>query len=147
MRPGTKGFVVLRRGIPERSLVGPCSQYLVLAFSEGGAFWFDSMRSQLRGADPDEFLEWSEAIEKKSKEDCNDLAGARITFRGAIDEERRFSLDVDAVDSDAILCLLKAIQSCLDLMPSAPKRFYATLMEALATQAEERAGIDGPWHF
>jgi len=118
-----------------------------LAFPEGGAYWFDNMRSQLRGADPDEFLEWSDVIEKKSKGDCDDLAGARIIFRGAIDEERRFSLDVDAVDSDAVLCLLKAIQSCLDLMPSTQKRFFATLMEALATQAEEKERLDGPWHF
>jgi hypothetical protein len=118
-----------------------------LVFSEGGAFWFDAMRSQIRGADPDVFLEWSEAIEKRSKQDCNDITGGRIIFRGVVDDEKNFSLDVDAADSDAILCLLKAIQSCLDLMPSAPKRFYATLMEALATQAEEKDRMDGPWHF
>ena len=118
-----------------------------MVFGEGGAFWFDAMRSQLLGADPDVFLEWSETIEKRSKQDCNDVPGARIIFRGVVDEEGKFSLDVDAADSDAILCLLKAIQSCLDFMPSAPKRFYATLMEALATQAEAKESMDGPWHF
>jgi hypothetical protein len=117
-----------------------------LTFSEGSAFWFDSMRSELRGADPDVFAEWSDIIEKKSKVSCGDSRGARIIFRGVVDGER-FTLDVDASDSDAVLCLLKGIQSCLDQMPGAPKRFYATLMEALATQAEKSSKLDGPWHF
>ena len=117
-----------------------------MAFSEGGAFWFDQMRSQLRGADADVFAEWSEIIEKKSKETCNDRDGARIIFRGVVDGDR-FTLDVDASDSDAVLCLLRAIQSYLDPMPSAPKRFYAALMEAVATQAEKSGKLDGPWHF
>ncbi len=106
----------------------------------------DQIRSQLRGADADVFAEWSGIIEKKSKEMCNDRDGARIIFRGAIDGDR-FTLDVDASDSDAVLCLLRAIQSCLDPMPSVPKRFYAALMEALAIQAERAGKLDSPWHF
>ena len=77
---------------------------------------------------------------------CNDRDGARIIFRGVVDEDR-FTLDVDASDSDAVLCLLRAIQSYLDPMPSVPKRFYAALMEALTTQAEKSGKLDGPWHF
>jgi hypothetical protein len=117
-----------------------------LTFSEGGAFWLDQIRSQLRGADADVLAEWSDIIEKKSKEMCNDRDGARIIFRGVIDGDR-FTLDVDASDSDAVLCLLRAIQSYLDPMPSAPKRFYAALMEALAIQAEKSGKLDSPWHF
>jgi hypothetical protein len=117
-----------------------------LAFSDGGAFWFDQIRSQLRGADADVFAEWSDIIEKKSKEMCDDRDGARIIFRGVIDGDR-FTLDVDASDSDAVLCLLRAIQSYLDPMPSVPKRFYAALMDALAIQAERSGKLDGPWHF
>ena len=117
-----------------------------LAFSEGGAFWLDQIRSQLRGADADVFAEWSDIIEKKSKEMCNDQDGARIIFRGVIDGDR-FTLDVDASDSDAVLCLLRAIQSNLDPMPSIPKRFYAALMEALVIQAEKSGKLDSPWNF
>ena len=83
---------------------------------------------------------------EKSKEACGDR-GARLIFRGLVDEERRFSLDVDATDSDAVLCLLKAIQDCLDLMPSVPKQFYGALMEALAVQGEEKGRLESPWHI
>lgn len=118
-----------------------------MAFSEGGAFWFDSLRSQLRGADPEILAEWSEIIERKSKRACGDPAGARIIFRGVVDEERRFTLDVDATDSDAMLSLLKSIQESLDLMPAVPKLFYSTVMGALASQAEEKGKLDSPWHL
>ena len=118
-----------------------------MTFSEGGAFWFDQIRARLRGADPEVLLEWSGIIERRSKEACNDSNGARIIFRGAMDEEeRRFTLDIDASDSDAVLCLLNAIQGCLDLMPAITKEYYATLMEALALEAEEKGGLHDPWH-
>jgi hypothetical protein len=118
-----------------------------LAFSEGGAFWFDQLRSQLRGADPEILAEWSEIIEKKSKRACNDSTGARIIFRGVVDEERRFTLDVDASDPGAMLSLLKSIQDSLDLMPAVPKLFYSTVMGALASEAEEKGKLDTPWHL
>ena len=117
-----------------------------MSFSEGGGFWFDQVRSLLGGADAHVFAEWSDIIEKESKATCDDENGSRIIFRGVVDGDR-FTLDVDASDSDAILCLLKAIQSCLDSMPSVPKVFYAGLMEPLATQAETSGKLDGPWHF
>ena len=117
-----------------------------MAFPEGGAFWFDSLRSQMR-ADPETLAEWSEIIEKTSKKDCDDAKGARIVFRGVVDEEGRFTLDVDAADPDATLCLLKSIQKSLDLMPHVPKLFYSAMMEALASQAEEKGKLDGPWHL
>ncbi len=117
-----------------------------MTFSDGGGFWFDQVRSLLRGADAHVFAEWSDIIEKKSKETCHDEDGSRIIFRGVVDGDR-FTLDVDASDSDAILCLLKAIQSCLDSMPSVPKGFYAGLMEPLMTQAERSGKLDSPWHF
>jgi len=118
-----------------------------VAFSEGGAFWLDQLRSQLRGPDPEVLTEWSEIIEKTSKRACDDSTGARIIFRGFVDEERRFTLDVDASDPDAMLSLLKSIQDSLDLMPAVPKLFYGTLMGALASQAEEKGKLDGPWHL
>jgi hypothetical protein len=118
-----------------------------LAFSEGGAFWFDQLRSQLRGADPEILAEWSEIIEKTSKRACDDSAGARIIFRGVVDEEWGFTLDVDASDPEAMLSLLKSIQNSLDLMPAVPKLFYSTVMGALASQAEEKGKLDSPWHI
>lgn len=117
-----------------------------MPFSEGGAYWFDSMRSQLQGVDPNVFLEWSQVIEKRSRRESDNLGG-RIVFRGRVDGEGKFALDVYAADSDAILSVLEAIQGSLDLMPGAPKRFYAALMEALAVQAQEKGKMDGHWHF
>ena len=113
---------------------------------EGGAYWFDQVRSIIKGGDPLVFFEWAEIIEKKSKEKCGDRE-ARIIFGGAVDEEKRFSPDVDATDPDAIVCLLESIQSRLDLMPSVPKQFYAAIMEAILFQAQEKGKLDGPWRF
>src|SRR6267143_950329 len=117
-----------------------------LAFPEGGAFWFDQLRSVLRGADPQIMAEWSAIIEKRSKRLCGDSKGARIIFRGVVDEGR-FTLDVDAADPDATLCLLKGIQKTLDLMPAVPKVFYSIVMEALASQSDKKGMLDGPWHL
>jgi hypothetical protein len=117
-----------------------------LAFPEGGAFWFDQLRSVLRGADPQTMAEWSAIIEKRAKRLCGDSKGARIIFRGVVDEGR-FTLDVDAADPDATLCLLKGIQKTLDLMPTVPKVFYSIVMEALASQSDEEGKLDGPWHL
>lgn len=91
--------------------------------------------------------DWSRIIERTSKVEANDSAGARIIFRGVVDDEGEFSLDVDATDSDAVLGLLKAIQKSLDLMPMAPKLFYTTIMEALASEAEEKGRLEAPWHL
>lgn len=117
-----------------------------MAFTEGGSDALDQVRALQRGADPEVFLEWSAIIEKRSKEACGDLMGARIIFRGTVDEERRFALDVDASDSDATLCLLKTIQSCLDLMPAITREFYGALLGALTSEAGEKGVIGGPWH-
>jgi len=117
-----------------------------LTFPEGGAYWFDQVRGLLRGADPQVFLEWSEIIEKKSKEACGD-SRAQVIFAGMVDDGERFTLDVDAADSDGILCLLKAIQDCLDLMPAVPKQFYGALMAALSSEADKKGKLEGPWHF
>jgi hypothetical protein len=117
-----------------------------LAFPEGGAFWFDQLRSVLRGADPQTMAEWSAIIEKRSKRLCGDSKGARIIFRGVVDEGR-FTLDADAADPDATLCLLKGIQKTLDLMPTVPKVFYSIVMEALASQSDKKGKLDGPWHL
>jgi hypothetical protein len=117
-----------------------------LAFPEGGAFWFDQLRSVLRGVDPQTMAEWSAIIEKRSKRLCGDSKGARIIFRGVVDEGR-FTLDVDAADPDATLCLLKGIQKTLDLMPTVPKVFYSIVMEALVSQADEKGKLEGPWRL
>jgi len=118
-----------------------------LAFPEGGAFWFDQLRSVLRGVDPQIMAEWSAIIEKRAKRLCGDSKGARIIFRGVVDEEGRFSLDVDAADPDATLCLLKGIQKTLDLMPTVPKVFYSIVMEALASESDKKGKLEGPWHL
>jgi hypothetical protein len=68
-----------------------------MAFPEGGAFWFDQLKSVLRGVDPQTMAEWSAIIEKRSKRLSGDSKGAGIIFRGVVDEGR-FTLDVDAAD-------------------------------------------------
>ena len=94
----------------------------------------------MRGADPQTMAEWSAIIEKRAKRLCGDSKGARITFRGVVDEGR-FTLDVDAADPDATLCLLKGIQKTLDLMPTVPKVFYSIVMEALASELPHGPGL------
>ena len=118
-----------------------------MVFGEGGAFWLDQARAVLRGADPDVLAEWAAIIESRSKQACDDSQGARIIFRGVVDD-RQFTLDVDASDADAMLCLLNAIQESLEIMPGVPKRFYGALMGALAVEAAEAKGrLDSPWHL
>ena len=116
-----------------------------MALGGGGAYWYDQLRSELRGTNPEALAEWSATIEKAAKRAIDD-SGARIVFRGVVDEEG-FTLDVDATDSDAVLALLQSIQKCLELMPSVHKLFYSTLMEAVASQAEEKEKLEGPWHL
>ena len=118
-----------------------------MAFPEGGAFWFDQLRSVVRGVDPEVMVEWSAIIEKRSKKLCGDSKGARIIFRGVADEGGRFTLDVDAADPDAMLCLLKGIQKTLDLMPTVPKVFYSIVVEALSSQSDKKGKLDAPWHL
>jgi hypothetical protein len=94
---------------------------------------------------------WAAIIEKRSKEACDDSGGARIIFRGAVDdddnEKEGFTLDVDASDSDALGCLLHSIQESLELMPGMPKLFYGAVMAALACEAEAKGRLDSPWHL
>ena len=62
-----------------------------------------------------------------------------IRFKGTVDDQGRFRLDLDvAAGPGATLCLLQAMEGCLDLMPTAAKRFYSALMDAVASDAEKR---------
>jgi len=117
-----------------------------LAFPEGGAVWYDQLRSLVRGADTATLAEWSATIEKRSKRLCGDSKGGRITFRGVVDKGR-FTLDVDVADPEATICLLKGIQRTIDLMPTVPKMFYSILMDALESQSKKKGKLDAPWHI
>ena len=78
-----------------------------MGFSEGNAYWYDQVPPNIEGADPSVLMEWAEIVEKAKA--CGD-GTARVIFRGTVDEENKFSLDVDATDPDAIVCLMNAIQ-------------------------------------
>jgi hypothetical protein len=86
-------------------------------------------------------VEWSDIIERKANEDCGDLGARRIRSKGTVNDDGRFALDVDAQDTDAMVCLLNAIQHNLDLMPAITREFYGSLMVGLASEAEKK---DGP---
>jgi len=107
----------------------------------GGGWLYDQLRKIPRGADPNVFVEWSSIIERRANERCGPLIRGRIRFKGAVNDEGRFALDLEAPDPDATVCLLEAIQSCLSLMPTITMEFYGALMVALASEAEKRDGL------
>jgi hypothetical protein len=96
----------------------------------------DQLSANLRGVDPRVLLEFSQLIEKRANARCKDLPAGSIKFRGSVDDEGRFALDPIAPSPDAMVCLLKAIDDSLDLMPYGVKEFYAAVMSALASYAE-----------
>ncbi len=103
----------------------------------GGGWLYDQLREVPRGADPNVLAEWSGIIERKANEDCGDVNATRIRFKGTVSAEGRFALDLDASDPDAMVCLLRAIQSNLNLMPAITREFYGALMVTLASEAEK----------
>lgn len=105
--------------------------------SLGGGRLFDQLREIPRGIDPSVLVEWSDIIERKANEACGGSNAGRIRFKGTINEEGRFALDLDAPDPDAMVCLLRAIQDRLDVMPVATREFYGSLMASLASEAEK----------
>ncbi len=108
-----------------------------------GAGWlYDQLREIPRGADPSVLVEWSSIIEKKANEGRENLSRTRIKFRGRVNDDGRFGLDIDAVDPDGMVCLLQAIQHYLTLMPMMTMEFYGALMLSLASEAEEKDGLN-----
>jgi hypothetical protein len=105
--------------------------------SLGGGWLYDQLRGIPRGVDPSVLVEWSDIIERKANEACGGSNAGRIRFKGTVNEEARFTLDVDAPDPDAMVCLLRAIQDRLDIMPVATREFYGSLMVGLASEAEK----------
>src|SRR6266850_698763 len=104
----------------------------------GGGWLYDQLREIPRGADPSVLVEWSDIIEKKANERCEDSNGKRVRLKGTVTDDGRFALDLDPVDTDAMVCLLEAIQSCLTLMPTLTREFYGALMVTLALEAEKK---------
>ena|SRR5712692_8115290 len=107
---------------------------------QGGGWLYDQLREVPRGADPSLLVEWSDIIEKKANQECKSSNGQRIRFKGTVNADGRFALDLDAQDPDAMVCVLEAIQSCLTLMPTITREFYGALMITLASEAEEKEG-------
>jgi hypothetical protein len=106
-----------------------------LTFPEGGFNFLNELLALQRVEDPHLLVEWSDIIEAKANEECRDSL-ASVRFRGSVNDQNRFVLDIDARSTGAILCLLQAIESCLDLMPTVAKEFYAALIDAVASDAE-----------
>jgi hypothetical protein len=106
--------------------------------TSGGGWLYDQLREIPRGADPGVLVEWSDIIQKKANEGCKNLNGSLIRFKGNVNDEGRFALDLDAADPDSMVCLLDAIQNCLTLMPTITREFYGALMVSLASEAEEK---------
>jgi hypothetical protein len=103
----------------------------------GGAWLYDQLREIPRGADPNVLVEWSDIIERRANEECGGLNARRIRFKGTVNDEGRFALDVDAPDPDSTVCVLQAIQNNLSLMPAITREFYGSLMVSLASEAEK----------
>ena len=97
---------------------------------------YDQLREISRGADPNTLVEWSEIIEMRANERCKESNQRPIRFKGKVTDEERFALDFQAPNPASVVCLLEAIQGCLSLMPSPPRRFYAALMVSLASESE-----------
>lgn len=108
----------------------------------GGGWLYDQLREIPRGADPNVLIEWSDIIERKANKDCGDLNARRVRFKGTVNDEGRFALDVDAPDPDAMVYLLRAIQDNLNLMPTITREFYGALMVTLASEAEKNDGLN-----
>ncbi len=112
-----------------------------MSFS-GGGWLYDQLREIPRGADPNVLAEWSDVIERKANEDCGELGARRIRFKGTVNDGGRFALDLDAPDSDAVVCLLTAIQNHLSMMPAITREFCGALMVSLASEAEKKDSLD-----
>jgi len=108
-----------------------------LTLPEGGDNFLDVLRTLQLGRDPQVLVEWSDIIERKANDACHDSV-TPIKFKGAVNDQDRFVLDVGAPSPNATVCLLEAIENCLDFMPSVAKEFYAALMDALASDADKR---------
>jgi hypothetical protein len=105
-----------------------------------GAFLYDQLREIPKGADPRLLVEWSEIIERRAIECRGDSVQRPIRFKGTVNEQMRFGLEVDAPDPDGMVCLHEAIQSCLTLMPVITREFFGAIMVSLVSEAEEKEG-------
>jgi hypothetical protein len=112
-----------------------------MSFGGGGGWLYDQLREIPRGSDPSVLVEWADIIERKANDERGGLDARRILFRGTVNDEGRFALDVDAPDPDATVRLLNIIQNHLSLMPAITREFYGALMVNLASEAEKRDGL------
>ena len=106
----------------------------------GGGWLFVQLREISRGTDSSALVEWSDIIEKNANERCQNSNGRRIRFKGTVNADGGFALDLDANDPDVRVCLLEAIQNCLTLMPTITMEFYAALIVSLASEEGEKDG-------
>ena len=113
-----------------------------MAVPEGSVNFLDQLLGSFRGDDAQEVANWSEIIAKRANRNCSDLPVAPIKFKISV-AEGALASEVDAQTPRATLCLLDAIQDCLDLMPANAKRFYAAMMDAIAADAEKRDADGG----
>lgn len=112
----------------------------MMSVPEDSANYLDQLLQMSRGINPRLLLEWSDIIERKANAECEDKPVPAIEFKGSIDGQGRFVLDPPLPEPDAVVCLLKAINGCLDLMPTSAKEFYAAVMAMVASEAEARDG-------
>jgi len=109
--------------------------------SSGSGWLYDQLREIPRGADPNVLLEWSDIMERRANENCGVQDAARVRFHATVNLEGRFELGLDAPDPDAMVCMLNAIQSNLDLMPKITRELFGALMVSLAATAESKDAL------
>jgi len=88
-----------------------------------------------QGASPEVLADWSKTIELQSIFESKDSDRIRIRFKGAVDQEGKFTLDVAIRDYEAMINVLKAIQQCLPLMPTLTREFYGALIISLSEES------------
>jgi hypothetical protein len=87
-----------------------------------------------QGASPEVLADWSKTIELQAISENKDSDRTRIRFKGAVNEEGKFTLDMAVRDSEAMVNVLNAIQRCLPLMPTLTREFYGVLIISLAEE-------------
>jgi hypothetical protein len=114
---------------------------LTLTMAAGAGWLYDQLREIPRGIDPNVLVEWSDIIERKANEGSQYLNSGRVKFKGTVNGEGRFALDVNVSDPDAVVRLLTAIQDNLTLMPTSTRQFYGSVMLGIASEAEEKDSL------
>ena len=88
----------------------------------------DELKSKFKmlrsGVDSRALEAWTNAIQETAKEICNDVNGSRIKLKATNYE----NLHAEFADKISLDCIIKAIESYLNSMPSPTKEIYKKLI-------------------